>query len=829
LEIFDKFLGIATSKLNETLANSASGTQAKATLPVSQDRLAANPVSSASVSGADDSPSVESLPKEAGKEAAQAVSSEQQDIVAESRARLQDLEGRKEGLFSDSRLNQGQRDRLSEMSVQASQSVAAVASRATQAIIEDCKKTLDEFGRILDMVVSKWSPVPEDCGPGTQAMPPGGQQRSAVEKANIIPLETDGDVSVFDVSKGWPSSNEWEQVFDALPSPSPYRLRFRQKIPRAPALTEADLKRLPASQQPATPASASRAAATPSAPAAAPTRAEWENRINLSQCDIGEFINQGNFGVVSWVKVPAGTPPLVMKEPKNPAGRTDFKREAQFYAQVGDHPNIARSLGMQTIAGHECLVVEGIQGSNVSSVMKQMKTLLKGDKDALKKAGLDRNLTQAQYTGVMQYITAETLKGLQHLERRHVVHNDIRPDNIMCDAETGAIKIVDFGVSMDARRPKPATVASPIGFGSVSPDIIPIEDPTTGKPVNRPITGKHDVFSAGALAREGLEGEQFRYNKEGRDLILTVEDFIKFGAAGQSALRRIVPRNAQAAANGNAGEDVDRFEALETRIDALLRDRFIANTDAAAELMDVFKKAEAKVFDGSAAETAAALAVVEARVAYAETHLKTSGTFAMEGGFAKFVNQTMNPDRDQRPNAAQALLTDFINDPAIDPEAARALLKQILAPKKGAGATPSAAAAPASAPMPGPSPSPASASASASSSASAAQTPSGPPPLPGSRVPPRPAWARKPAPSSTVANPSQATGQTTPVASNTQSVTPPPPQTPASASSAQAGQGAASGPVRGDNDSPSPSPAAQSSASATSAQSAEQPSPTTRS
>jgi serine/threonine protein kinase len=459
----------------------------------------------------------------------------------------------------------------------------------------------------------------------------------------------------------------------------------RFDIPNAPALTQADLNAPHAPRTAAAPASAS----APAKPAAPLTHDEWQRQADLRKYKLGKEINSGNFGSVNWLDGEAGRPPLVMKIAKNTSSLADLQREQEVYEKVGDHPNVARSLGVYTVDGKTGLVMEGIAGTSTKSVMSKMQALRNGDKQALKDAGMDRALTEAQYVGVMQYITEQTLQGVQHLESRGVVHNDIRPDNIMCEAETGQIKLVDFGQAMDSAKPPPENLQSPFGHGSVSPDLLKFEDN---------ITSKHDVFAAGALVRQGLEGAPFRYNNNDPNAVITGVDMFKFGTpdpqtkrSAQTAMQKMAPKNAPAAAAANAGDKQAHLAAIRGRIEALLSDSFIRNTDASRDLQAVLAKAES--LSGSAdkaEEFAKALAVAEGRVAYAETHLKTSGTYAeprpKSGGgaavknlqYPAFVNAMMNPNRDERPSAKDALSQDFVTDPAIDPEAARALLKQVL-------------------------------------------------------------------------------------------------------------------------------------------------------
>lgn len=240
--------------------------------------------------------------------------------------------------------------------------------------------------------------------------------------------------------------------------------------------------------------------------------------------DVSDHIGRGTYQLPAAVSGPHGgmgqitllektdptAPELVMKTALS-GDLNELLREKIVYDLVGDHPNIAQCMGIQTIDGTQGLVMERITGGNVDDLTAELQALRKSGK-----------ISEKEYLGSLQHIFRGAIKGLAHMEAKGLTHLDMKGLNIMIDETTDEPKLIDMGLSrksgLDIKGGTP---------GYFAPDLV--------------ASGKSDTFSLGAMFFKQIEGEGFsyggRYDRSRRAQAIPAAR--AYGASGEDAMRKL--------------------------------------------------------------------------------------------------------------------------------------------------------------------------------------------------------------------------------------------------------------------------------------------------
>ncbi len=161
---------------------------------------------------------------------------------------------------------------------------------------------------------------------------------------------------------------------------------------------------------------------------------------------------------------------------KDPEITERFRKEAKVIA-LTNHPNIVKLYGEGPWDKGFYIAMEWIHGISLRQFLVERSFSLK------------RSLE----------ILLQVCFALEHLHAHGVIHRDLKPENILID-ESGAIKVIDFGIAQLTKEDAPFKKSdSPLGTPSyMSPE--QREDPAS-------VTFASDIYSLGVIAYELITGK----------------------------------------------------------------------------------------------------------------------------------------------------------------------------------------------------------------------------------------------------------------------------------------------------------------------------------
>ncbi len=152
-----------------------------------------------------------------------------------------------------------------------------------------------------------------------------------------------------------------------------------------------------------------------------------------------------------------------------------FRREARAVAQLS-HPNVVAVIDAGDDEGHPYIVFEYVEGET-----------LKERIDRFGRLPLDE---AAAYS-------IEIGRGLQAAHLGQMVHRDVKPQNVLIDAE-GRAKVTDFGIALSMESDGLTKTGRVLGTTDyVSPE----------QAMGRPVDARSDIYSLGILLFEMLDGD----------------------------------------------------------------------------------------------------------------------------------------------------------------------------------------------------------------------------------------------------------------------------------------------------------------------------------
>jgi serine/threonine protein kinase len=179
----------------------------------------------------------------------------------------------------------------------------------------------------------------------------------------------------------------------------------------------------------------------------------------------------------------------------NPSGDVTrrFAREANALRLL-DHPNLVAAVDVFVEAGYLFLVMEKVEGPTLGQVLHREPAA--GGKPVKSALGPRRALVTAR----------QILDGAGHAHARHLVHRDLKPDNVLLLDMGGweRVKIIDFGIVKllgDAAAAFGASALTNTGLVVGTPAYMAPE-----QALGRQIDARTDLYAIGVILFEMLTG-----------------------------------------------------------------------------------------------------------------------------------------------------------------------------------------------------------------------------------------------------------------------------------------------------------------------------------
>ncbi|MHB1223272.1 MAG: serine/threonine-protein kinase [Gemmatimonadaceae bacterium] len=221
--------------------------------------------------------------------------------------------------------------------------------------------------------------------------------------------------------------------------------------------------------------------------------------------------------------------------------RSRFHREAQTAAQLG-HPNIVPIYLVDERDGLAYFVMQLVDGESLAGLLRR---------------------EPRPPIAMVRRLLREVSDALAHAHAHGVIHRDVKPDNILLDAESGRAMVTDFGIARAIEEGSRLTLT---GIAVGTPAYMSPEQ-ALGE---REVDARSDIYSLGVVAYQMLAGEPpFRASNTPAMLMKHISDT----PAPLAPLRPDVPPALLAAVErALAKKPEDRWPDLREFRDAILSD-----------------------------------------------------------------------------------------------------------------------------------------------------------------------------------------------------------------------------------------------------------------
>ena len=245
---------------------------------------------------------------------------------------------------------------------------------------------------------------------------------------------------------------------------------------------------------------------------------KWEKGdLLMEMYDVRDEIGRGGMGVVHRVHHRGWGIDVAVKSPKERLVEqkgwvATFEHECETWVNLPPHPNTVICYCVRRLGDIPRVFVEYVDGVDLGKMIRD-RSLYEGPREDV----LHR----------MYDIVIQVCLGLHHAHANGVVHQDVKPKNILV-SRAGEVKVTDFGLARVGMVEKEIDSSSPgklVRWGPLGGT--PVYSSPDYKRLNE-VTAQSDVWSLGLAILEMFSGEVFWH--DGLEARSTLKTLLQYGA-----------------------------------------------------------------------------------------------------------------------------------------------------------------------------------------------------------------------------------------------------------------------------------------------------------